>query len=87
MPLKHRYLRGKHCQIDTLLSKAVIEKMYTNDFCGRNFLKYHTFQDFLRPLYNFGSNMHCLSFKFANFQQVNKYFIIKNLLNQRLVFN
>lgn len=48
MPLKHRYLRGKHCQIDTLLSKAVIEKMYTDDFCGRNFLKYHTFQDFLR---------------------------------------
>lgn len=31
------YLRGKHCQNDTLSSKAVIEKMYTNDFCGRNF--------------------------------------------------
>lgn len=42
---------------------------------------------FLTHLYNFGSYMHCFFLKFANFQQVNKYFIIKNLLNQRLVFN
>lgn len=45
------------------------------------------FSKTLTHLYNFGSNMHCLSLKFVNLQQVNKYFINKNLLNQRLVFN
>lgn len=52
----HIYLRRKHCQIDTLLSKAVIEKMYTNDFCGR--ISGFSKTPFLTHLYNFGSKMH-----------------------------
>lgn len=94
-------MRGKHCQIDTLLSKAVIEKMYMQTIFVAVIFKIAYISGFsktpfLTHLYNFDSKMNCLVFKkkkkkslklSLNFQQVNKYFIDKNSLNQRLVFN